>query len=176
MDDITLRRLEALIATATNLPAVDGKYSEEARTNAIRAAFIIKENNLLDVLKSAKGYSAPQSVPPKPSYTPPPPAPKPPPIDLEKLHFRNVFHYDNGDLVYQMVNRFTEHLKYKAKSNIYPIYSLDQILHIAITTNSSIKNSILLKSNLRLELKYQVDYGCLDSRRGRNGGYFLKKI
>src|SRR5690348_2122618 len=148
MDDLTLKRLEALIATATNLPPVNGKYSEEARTNAIRAAFIIKENNLLDVLRNAKTVSA---APPKAKPYSPPPPPSTPPIDLEKLNFRGLpYSKHNWSLCADVVKRFIDHLKYKAKSNSYPIYSIDDILHILkVTINQPVKDLAMLKNTLR---------------------------
>lgn len=155
MDQATIKKLEALITLATSIPHERQDNSPEARSAAVKACNIIKDNNLLSILSAEKKSHSISNT-------------------EASLNFSGILAFTQNDAAYKMVKRFVRFLNQEASNKRYPIYSFQQILDIGIRDGLiEQKNSKYFGPHLRRHLSMAVDFDGLSSRRGPNGGYFM---
>lgn len=173
MDTITLKRLHGLISLATSENNI-----QEARTAAVTACIIIKKYNLLHVLETKHAVHKKENTPSS-TYTKPTPEKKTESneqYDLSKLNFYGITGSNLDSLANKITKRFIYYLKHRADTfKLYPIYSVKEIIHIAITNGVlESRYSYMFSQYLHSYFSEEVRFGILGSKRGRGGGYFLK--
>ena len=160
-------KVKHLIALATG-----GAAENEARNAALSAVKLIKEYSLEIVAPGYRsgGYRPP---PPPPSHSPPR---KKRPRKTKKPNSTAFFdgipnHWSFDARAVEFVNRFVSMLRAGMPGKVY---SVPWMLDIAVKADVIRKYEKLdFEKALRAELKIRKDYGTLQTKRGRHGGYYV---